>query len=569
MRDRAVNGTRRSAVGGLPAFLGFTLLLLSLPADAQQLAGDPSWLEPEAVYGQVGISLAGADVNGDGYDDVVLGAPFFFTPCCPSINQQGAVLLYYGSPQGLADVQGWLEIGAHQGTTLGYRVANAGDVNDDGKDDLLFNAGSGFGNGTHAVHLRFGSAAGPTGTWSYDTGLMLPALGPALDGGGDVNGDGFDDIVAGFPHFDGGAGKVVLFHGSPTGPGVLPDWEESGAAGQRLGLDVAFAGDVDSDGYDDLLVCDRSPSNTDRVSLYRGSPAGLRPATSWTYDVPDAVCEFGEPLDGAGDLNGDGYDDVAIGERNRDHSESTGVVLIFLGSETGLGSEPDALLLGDDEFGYAVSAMGDVNADGFADLAVGAPGTGPEDGPGRAHVFYGTASGIFPDPIWTNNPVPGSFDFAASVSAVDVNGDGLPELLAGDPNAPVYAFGRAALFSNVVTLVAGPAGAIIPGGNSGLYLARASDGSLDLTWGPSCAGPGEDYIVYEGSIGDFADHHPINPCGTGGAPSWNVPTAGGSRYYVVVARSLDSEGSYGLDGDGDERPPSTEACFTQALAACD
>jgi hypothetical protein len=528
---------------------------------AQSLDPDPAWLEPEVFYGQFGRSVwTAGDLNGDGYDDAIVGGPFYFTPCCPSINQQGAVLVYYGSESGLSPDYAWFEIGANSGTTLGFRVRTAGDVDGDGYDDILFNSGSGFGNGTHAIHVRFGSSSGITRAWNYDTGLMFGALGPSIDGGGDVNGDGYDDVVAGFPRLDNEAGRVLVFHGSSMGLPLTADWTETGV--RRLGVEVAFAGDVHGDGYDDLLLCEeQSETSIGQVHLYAGSSHGPADDPSWTYAPPDLLCGQGNPLARAGDLNADGYDDVAVG--------SHGVVRIFLGSSDGLADEPDQTLFGDGEFGHGVAGVGDINADGFADLGVGAPDTVPESGPGNVYVLFGMWSGLYPEPLWTNAPIPQAENLGWSVApAGDVNQDGLADLLAGDPDAPVYFGGRAVAFLNRALLTAGPAGSIDGRGNASLRLAKNVDGSVMLSWGPSCTGESEDYTVYGGTLGDFASHVPASPCGIGGTRSWTVTADDASRYYIVVPRSLDREGSYGLDGAGLERPPSSRACFAQEIAVC-
>ncbi|MCP3982186.1 MAG: hypothetical protein GY716_23000, partial [bacterium] len=265
-----------ASIGGRSIFLIVLCgALFGHVARAQFFDPDAAWSAPGTFYGQWSRSVSGVgDVNGDGFDDVLLGGPFYFTPCCPSSNQQGGVLLYYGAASGLSASHDWVEIGSFPGTTLGYRVAAAGDVNGDGFDELLFNSGSGFGDGTHQVHVRYGSSTGPSGAWDFDDGSMYGALGPAVDGGADVNGDGFDDIIAGFSRA-GGVGIVRVFHGSALGLPVAPDWEQSGeTTNQRFGHFVTFAGDVNGDGFDDALVAD-DPTGTDLSSIelyYPGFP---------------------------------------------------------------------------------------------------------------------------------------------------------------------------------------------------------------------------------------------------------------------------------------------------------
>ena len=164
------------------------IAMIATGVSAQTFETEPVWSEPETFYGYFGSTLAAAgDVDGNGWDDVIVGGPFH-TDCCPSFQQYGAVFLYSGSTVGLLPSIAWFEVGSELGTTLGEDTARAGDVNGDGFADVVFNSGSGFGNGTHQVHVRFGSSGGLASGWNFDSGMLYGALGPAVDGAGDVNG---------------------------------------------------------------------------------------------------------------------------------------------------------------------------------------------------------------------------------------------------------------------------------------------------------------------------------------------------------------------------------------------
>jgi hypothetical protein len=314
------------------------------------------------------------------------------------------------------------------------------------------------------------------------------------------------------------------------------------------GFSVASAGDVNGDGFDDVLVC-----ATNRIGLYEGSSTGLGTEPLWGYARGNTPCGFGWPLGRAGDVNGDGFGDFAIA------ASPAGLVRVFLGSATGPGEAPDqALDVGSHV--ESLAALGDVNHDGFDDLAVGAPYF--PDG-GRALVFVGSATGLQPVPAWVNDPVPDAQRFGWSVaSAGDVNGDGLEELVIGDPAVP-SGFGRAHVFYGVQPLQEGQASVI---DDAGLELDRDAQGQVVLSWSDSCAEDG-DFAIYAGTLGDFANHE-AETCTTAGLQTWTLSAVGEDSYYLIVPRSLNREGSYGFDGAGIPRAPSASACLPQAVAAC-
>ena len=160
----------------------------------------------------------------------------------------------------------------------------------------------------------------------------------------DLNGDGYDDIALGADHYDKGQtneGVVFVFYGSADGIAATPDWTgESNQSSAHYGRCVAAAGDVNGDGYGDLAVgspyYDNGHSDEGRVWVYHGSSMGVT-VLAWTAEADQSYAYFGWSVDGAGDVDGDGYDDLIIGARDYQNGHSDeGRVFVFHGSPTGL-----------------------------------------------------------------------------------------------------------------------------------------------------------------------------------------------------------------------------------------
>jgi len=362
------------------------------------LSAGPAWsavgVDPGAYFG---FSVASAgDVNGDGYDDVIFGAPFFDNGA--SVDE-GRAFVYLGSAAGLSSMPAW-SVGSGQAVSIfGRSVASAGDVNGDGYGDVIISADA-FTNGETQEGRAFvyiGSASGLSNTpaWTAESNQPSAGLGQSVASAGDVNGDGFGDIVIGAWHFDdpdNDEGAAFVWLGGPSG----------GARGPSG------------------LGPDGTPSNA-----------------QWTAESDQAVANFGFAVGTAGDVNGDGYSDVIIGAEFYNHPEfHEGGAFVYLGSASGMGpmgtpsnaawsaeGNQNSAFFG----GRAVAAAGDVNRDGFSDVIIGAYG---ED---RAFLYLGSASGLATSPAWTTLGDLNSIQFGVSVaSAGDVNGDGFRDVIVGD-----------------------------------------------------------------------------------------------------------------------------------------
>ncbi|MBK7434218.1 MAG: FG-GAP repeat protein [Chitinophagaceae bacterium] len=418
----------------------------SIPDDANQ------------VGAFLGVSVASAgDVNGDGYSDVIIGAHGFDDGA--NINE-GRAFVYHGSAAGLSASPDNTPDDADQANaTFGISVAGAGDVNGDGYSDVIVGA-NGYDDGINTNEGRafvyHGSAAGlsltPNNT-PDDANLAIAQFGISVASAGDVNGDGYSDVIIGAYQYDDGAnageGRAFLYHGSATGlsasPNSTPD--DANQSSASFGTSVACAGDVNGDGYSDVIIGasgydDGANAGEGRAFLYHGSAAGLSASPNSTPDDANQTgANFGYSVASAGDVNGDGYSDVIIGAYAYDDGVNTneGRAFVYHGGAAGLSATPNSTPDDADQanagFGLSVASAGDINGDGYSDVIIGAYAydDGANADEGRAFVYHGSATGLSATP----NSTPDDADQAGAVfgfsvaSAGDVNGDGYSDVIIG------------------------------------------------------------------------------------------------------------------------------------------
>ena len=338
---------------------------LDAARQAELSAGDP----PTPLFGAYPVG----DMTGDGVDDLAsLGVPVLVNPDSFALVYQGAAGVLPSAPSFRLDAAGETPIDPNVG-------AAPGDVDGDGLGDLCV---------LPLEETRLVTWPGGQGGPGAGVILELPEIPVGANGGGDLDGDGYADLLL-RSCVDDHLVERALF-GSPAG--LTRDREQvierTSNCGLLAGSSVAIVGDMNGDGYDDAAFGLPPEGGLPRqVELRLGGPAGLEAAPAALLVSGQSNDSFGTLLAGAGDLDGDGLHDLAVSATT--WAQANGRVYVFFGAATGAQTEPGLMVTGVRRglLGTAVRGAGDVNGDGFDDLLIGEPGNIIQ--PGVAYVIAG------------------------------------------------------------------------------------------------------------------------------------------------------------------------------------
>jgi methionine-rich copper-binding protein CopC len=500
------------------------------------------------------VSSAG-DVNGDGFDDLLIGAPYADL----SGSDSGSTYVVFGKASGFSTYVDLTYVGGVFGFRLdggitdaesGYSVSNVGDINADGFDDVIIGAYDGSISGGR-INVAYGRGSGlhnwnlqsvdSTNGFALEGEAETSLFGFSVSSAGDINGDGFKDMIIGCPQAkpngEASGSSYVVFGKAASFGNVMSVSSLNGANGFRIdgvaagdlaGESVSSAGDINGDGFGDLII---GASGTDLHGTRSGSAyilfgkasgfdssidlASLNGSNGFRLDGHATLDIAGATVSAAGDVNGDGFADVIVSAMQADNSGfNSGACYVIFGKASGFAASMDLSSLDgtngfrldgvsvNDEVGNSVKSAGDVNGDGYDDLIVGAKYADPNGiDSGAAYVIYGKATGF--TAAMSLGSIDGSngfrIDGAAQYdhtgfsvsSAGDVNGDGFYDVIVGAPWGHTQAGASYVVFG-------GNSGSVNFYGTSGADTLNGTSASENFV-----AGTGDDILLGGGGADVF------------------------------------------------------------------
>ena len=504
---------------------------------------------------EFGSSVSGAgDLNGDGYSDVIVGA-------YAASVYTGKAYIYFGgsSMDNIADVT---MTGENSNDNFGYSVSGTGDVNGDGYHDVICGA-YGF-NGMGRAYVYFGGVSmNNVADVSMYGGAISDFFGASVSNAGDVNDDGYPDVIVGAHGYSSATGRAYIYYGGSVMDGAADVTMTGESSNNSFGYSVSDAGDINGDGFADVYVGAYGyGTSKGRAYLYYGG-ASMNNAVDVFMTGEETLNYFGYSVSGGGDFNGDGFADMVTGAYG--HNSNTGRAYVYTNTMTGV-DIPDITMTGEavqNFFGQSVSNAGDVNNDGYDDIIIGAPGRNSIFG--RAYIFFG---GIIPDniPDVTFTAPNDGFGYSVS-SAGDVNDDGYDDVIVGEPDmSKAYIFYGGVSMNNVADVILNGEAA---GGAFGLSVSSAGDvngdGYEDVIVGDVDfgLGIGRAYIFYGGvSMNNVSDvtmtgesidffSKPVSSAGDVNGDGYSDVIIGAAGYEQDIARAFIYFGGASMNNTSD------------------